>query len=1695
MLCLNGHSITATAEEAAITISKTFTLTDCNDSEGKHYFKNDTTRNRWVPCGEDDKDGFCVEGGVITHSADGAVNGVDVKGTFIIYGGTICGHSTGSNSENNGAGVVVRNGSKFEMYGGAIRGNGNTGVTNGGGVYAYKDTSVIMNGGTISDNSVGYGSGLYIDGGTFTMTGGTISGNTAAYGSGLYIDGGILNMTGGTISGNKATCGSGVYMKNNAIINLSGTASISGNKATSDVGGVYIWAGTLNMTGGSISGNTADRYGGVYLDRDSATFNLSGTPVISGNQDTNGMASNVYVYGYYDAYSTGNPINITDALEEGAKIGVSPNYVPDDSPVYIAKFPTDMSENDRESCAAKFIADARSFCASAAEAPDSAYYVAIQPEHHEHYLCGGDECTQIGGHSCEAKTEFKAWTSTTSLPTEAGNWYLTDNVTVSDRWEPKDGTVLCLNGCTITSMTDWAIIVGKDTTFTLCDDRGEGKIGSTKYGSIGVFVNGKFNLYNGLITSAGGDASTGVYVVTDGTFTMYGGSITGNKKLGVRLSGGTFTMHDGSVTGNGNEGVSVESGSNFVMKGGRITQNMGGGVKMTGGTFDMSGNAEISDNTDKPSTVSAGGVCMNSTIGTATFHMSGEARIINNKVTGSGNRRDVAGGLLVEGNAKISISGNVQITGNKWNDKENNVLLWTEKYLDIDSKLEQTAHIGVDTLYEPIDMPSEGVEIVASGADDDKLDYTKIFTPDATDNNYEVIRKDSKLYLKVHQHSWNYKANGDTITAACACGQSGGSVTIAAPKESTLTYDGKAKEATLNSSLPDDVTVPTIIYKDKDGTESSTAPTNAGTYTASIKLGDATASVTYTIAKATLTKDDFDFTAPSDLTYNGGAKEATVAAKVNGMGTVTVAYYRDGIVVKKPTDAGTYTVKISVEESENYKAASELENPVWKFTIERNKNTPDVELSGDKTYTGKLIQPAVTVTVDGKTLTENTDYTVIYDEQNINAGKNAGKVTIKAAGNYAFEDVIRNFDIERAEPKLSFVYSEVTAIFGETYHENTLNNPNNVTVTYASSNEEVAKCDSNGSIVIYGAGETIITARSAETQNYKAGEVSYTLTVKKAGIRIDSVEVYDKVYDGSKTAKIKRVSFVNEKGQAYPLSYTATGTFAESDAGDWQVTVTVKLDDEFDKRLQLESNTFTTTAKITAKAISIAGVTAENRSYKLNDTSVKLTDISFKDAAGNPVTLMEGTDYTVTGEMNDANIGVDKIVNVKVNLLDKAANNYSLADTTTTTKVTISKATGGALATYNFQQKFSDRNKKTFTPDYGIPAGEKWTYSISDPQVSGSAEVKTCTIDSATGEITYDLSSGEIGAIIRWTVTISNPNYENYTKELVLTLTEKEPQETLRVTGDTTVVYGKTLTLGTTGGSGTGKVTYSIDKASSTGEATIDANGVLTPVKVGSITIIATKAGDANYNEATSAAFVITITKASPTGEPKYTVITADGKTLADAGLTLTGSTLKPAEGTLKWVDEAGNELSADTRVEVNKTYKWLFTPANDNYDILTGEMILYPVYQIIDGANSSWTQNTDGSGSIKIRGNGEISKFVSVMVDGSIIDPSNYTASEGSTIIELHKDYLKTLSEGIHTLAIVWTDGSASTNFTIVKNTTDDDDNNDNGSTNTAGSSDNTAQTLTKSPKTGDASGLWIALFAASAAGLAVMLVRRKKY
>jgi hypothetical protein len=176
----------------------------------------------------------------------------------------------------------------------------------------------------------------------------------------------------------------------------------------------------------------------------------------------------------------------------------------------------------------------------------------------------------------------------------------------------------------------------------------------------------RLELRNGTIS---GNSSTNIQMgggvdVDVGTFTMTGGSISGNTAVGggVRVSSsGTFTMSGGTISGNtatsGGGGVSVANGT-FTMTGGTISNNTapssGGGVRVESGTFTMTGGT-ISNNT-APS--SGGGVYVNS--GTFTFTMGGTAIITSNNADNGGGVRVEGGTFTMTGG---SISGNTATTG------------------------------------------------------------------------------------------------------------------------------------------------------------------------------------------------------------------------------------------------------------------------------------------------------------------------------------------------------------------------------------------------------------------------------------------------------------------------------------------------------------------------------------------------------------------------------------------------------------------------------------------------------------------------------------------------------------------------------------------------------------------------------------------------------------------------------------------------------------------------------------------------------------------------------------------------------------------------------------------------------------------------------------------------------------------------
>ena len=205
--------------------------------------------------------------------------------------------------------------------------------------------------------------------------------------------------------------------------------------------------------------------------------------------------------------------------------------------------------------------------------------VFAQTTEHKHCVCGAEHQT-IGDHTAEdadASKTFQAWESDNKLPDEEGRYYLTKDVVISETWQPADGTVLCLNGKTIT---------------------GEAK---DKY--VIYITNGSFDLTDccqntGNIAYGGG----GVFVDKGKTFNMYAGIIRNSINRGLVIYG-TANMYDGVIKENGG-GVILgysDYSTNFNMYGGSIIKNKtassdGAGVSRLAGRFTVSGNVQITGN-------------------------------------------------------------------------------------------------------------------------------------------------------------------------------------------------------------------------------------------------------------------------------------------------------------------------------------------------------------------------------------------------------------------------------------------------------------------------------------------------------------------------------------------------------------------------------------------------------------------------------------------------------------------------------------------------------------------------------------------------------------------------------------------------------------------------------------------------------------------------------------------------------------------------------------------------------------------------------------------------------------------------------------------------------------------------------------------------------------------------------------------
>lgn len=212
-----------------------------------------------------------------------------------------------------------------------------------------------------------------------------------------------------------------------------------------------------------------------------------------------------------------------------------------------------------------------------------------------------------------------------------------------------------------------------------------------------------------------------------------------------------------------------------------------------------------------------------------------------------------------------------------------------------------------------------------------------------------------------HEHKFTYTATGTTITAVCTAVHCplengyAGSITLTAPLN--LIYDGSVKQAIINYDAWQGDT-PKIVYQ-KDG-KTVDLPVNAGDYTASVTIDGNTVSISFTIEKAQFSTEGLIVVPHDPLIYDGQEKQTVVTSPIVDDDFISVSYYDEDGNPVLPVNAGVYTVKVTVAESDNYKALDTLYE-VGTFTIEKAKAPQIVwATASDLIYGQKLLESVIT---------------------------------------------------------------------------------------------------------------------------------------------------------------------------------------------------------------------------------------------------------------------------------------------------------------------------------------------------------------------------------------------------------------------------------------------------------------------------------------------------------------------------------------------------------------------------------------------------------------------------------------------------------------------------------------------------------------------------------------------------------------
>ncbi len=293
--------------------------------------------------------------------------------------------------------------------------------------------------------------------------------------------------------------------------------------------------------------------------------------------------------------------------------------------------------------------------------------------------------------------------------------------------------------------------------------------------------------------------------------------------------------------------------------------------------------------------------------------------------------------------------------------------------------------------------------------------YGDVDSANHASENYTYTDNGDGTHTKTHEcgvvvgepenHTLTYTANINIITESCSVGCGYSETATISAKDAT--YDGlEHNTAIVNYSEG---------WKGGELTISYVNNTNAGTATASITVGEATATVDFTIAKAPLT-----VTADAKIKSYGDENPTLTYTAEGLLGGDTLSGALTGALSREEGEnVGLYAITLGTLSADNYTISYEGAD----FTIQAKEVTdPTVTLDRDSyVYDGTAKEPKViSIVVDGRTLTEGTDYTIRY-ENNVYVG-NYATVVINFEGNY--DGTFHRWFAITQDPKTTEFYGE-----------------------------------------------------------------------------------------------------------------------------------------------------------------------------------------------------------------------------------------------------------------------------------------------------------------------------------------------------------------------------------------------------------------------------------------------------------------------------------------------------------------------------------------------------------------------------------------------------------------------------------------------------------------------------------------------